>query len=193
MQPEPRIKKRSEAFLTAEVWQRIAPVMKWLVFLAVMAPSILLTGCVVGRQELVLDTVGPASVSPPPHSLAGSLTVYTAYDVHAHFNSRHDYGREYSDYEIFTRDGTLLKRVHNNSDSILDEPARVALPPGKYQVVARANGMSRVSVPVVIEPQRSTVVHLDDGRSWPGEMTLNATNVVRLPDGFVVGYRMPQP
>jgi hypothetical protein len=167
--------------------------MKWLVFLAVMASSILLTGCVVGRHELVLDTVGPASASLPTNSLAGSLTVYTAYDVHAHFNSRHDYGREYSDYEIFTLDGTLLKRVHNNSDSIFDEPARVGLPRGKYRVVARANGFSRVSVPVAIEPQRSTVVHLDDGRSWPGEITLSATNAVRLPDGFVVGYRMPEP
>jgi hypothetical protein len=65
-----------------------------------------------------------------------------------------------------------LETVHNRSDSPLDGPREVGLPPGNYRVKARANGYGTVSVPVKIEPHRTTRIHLDDG---PAQWQAGAT------------------
>ena len=115
--------------------------------------------------------------------------VYSAYEVNADFNSRDPYRPEYSDYRIFTPDGKLLRRVHNNSESILQDPVSVELPPGKYQVIARANGYGPVTVPVMIAARENTILHLEGGGSWSKEAEFNQTNAVRLPDGQIIGWR----
>ena len=61
--------------------------------------------------------------------------------------------------------------------------------PGEYHVIARANGYGYVTVPVIIEARRSTVLHLEGDGSWPDESMFNQTNAVRLPDGQIVGRR----
>lgn len=154
-----------------------------------IAAGILLTGCASGRRGLTVGAVGPvparlAAVDPSN----GTLVVYTAYEVNADFNTRDPYRPEYSDYEIYAA-GKLLRHVHNDSGTLLQDPALVELPAGKYRVVALANGYGKVTVPVIIWARRCTVVHLEGDASWPDPRVFSQTNVVRLPDGQVVGRR----
>ena len=86
--------------------------------------------------------------------------VYTAPDPHAHFDGS-SYHRYYSDYEVRSEDGALIKKVHNDSGTVVEGPVEVNLPAGKYRVHARANGYGWVTVPVVIEPGKVTTVHLE--------------------------------
>jgi len=149
----------------------------------------LLTGCATGNGP-ALDTVGPSLPQPvSATSTDGILVVYSAYEANADFNSRNPDLPEYSDYRILTTDGKPLQRVRNNSGTILQDPLPVELPAGKYRVIARANGYGYVTIPVIIEAQQSTVLHLEGGGSWLGNSTLAQTNTVRLPDGQVVGWR----
>ncbi len=114
--------------------------------------------------------------------------VYSAFRRNADFNARDPYRKEYSDYGIFTIDGKLLQKVHNNSEKNFQDPVSVELPPGKYHVIARANGYGYVTVPVTIAALENTIVHLEGG-SWPDESAFNQTNAVRLPDGRIIGRR----
>jgi len=66
------------------------------------------------------------------------------------------------------------------------------LPAGTYRVVARANGYGIVTVPVVIEKNQVTTVHLEGGGSWENEVARSQSDAVRLPDGRIVGWRAPQ-
>ena len=139
---------------------------------------------------MVLDPVGPAPVqSLAGNSTKGALLVYSAYEVNADFNARDPRRPEYSDYRIYTADGNLQSRVHNGSGTILQRPQRVELPAGTYRVAAQANGYGLVTVPVVIEAGRDTVLHLEGGASWPAHSGFNRTNAVRLPDGEIVGWK----
>ena len=151
----------------------------------------LLSGCTSDRSRLVLDRVGPRSLQTPAiNSQNGTLVVYSAYDAGANFNARDPYRPIHSDYKIFSLDGSLLRAVHNDSGTILQDAVPVELPTGKYRVVANANGYGRVTIPVVIEACQTTVLHLEGGGSWPNEAEFNQTNTVRLPDGQIVGWRI---
>jgi len=133
--------------------------------------------------------VRPVPASPAAVNLTiGTLIVYSAYAVNADFSPRDPYRPEYSDYEIYAT-GKLLRRVHNDSGTLLQDPALVELPAGDYRVVAKANGCGKVTVPVIIRARRCTVVHLEGGASWPDRRVFNQTSAVRLPDGQVVGWR----
>jgi hypothetical protein len=155
----------------------------------VTAAGALLSGCATGNG-LAFDTVGPSLPQPAAaNSTDGILMVYSAYEATADYNSRNPDLPEYSDYKIFPADGKPLQRVHNDSGTILQDPVSVELPPGKYQVIARANGYGTVTVPVMIETQQSTVLHLEGGGFWPDESAFNQTNAVRLPDGLIIGWK----
>ena len=150
-----------------------------------------LSGCASNRSGLVLDPVGPSlgQSSAMSSSTNGTLVVYSAYNVDANWNARDPRRPVYSDYKIFSQDGNLLRAVHNDSGTMLQDAVQVALPAGKYLVVASANGYGRVTIPVVIEARQITVLHLEGGWSWPNEAEFNQTNAVRLPDGQIVGWR----
>jgi len=159
--------------------------------LFLLAASTLLAGCVTDNK-LVLDTVGPPPTQTTPTSSTttdGNLLVYSAFRRNADFNSRDPRRQEYSDYEIDSADGKLLRRVHNNFGSISQDIVSVPLPAGEYIVKARANGYGFVTVPVMIEPHQNTVLHLEGGGFWPDESAFNQTNAVRLPDGLIVGWK----
>jgi hypothetical protein len=157
--------------------------------LSVVTVSALLSGCATGNS-LVLGTVGPIPAQTAVgNSSNGTLVVYSANKVNADFNMRDPNGHEYSDYVIFTTDGKILQRIHNNSGTFLQDPAQVELPPGKYRVVARANGYGHATVPVIIASQQTTVLHLEGDFHWPDESVFNQTNAVRLPDGNIVGWK----
>jgi len=159
--------------------------------LALLGAGTLLAGCTTSEGGLVLDQVGPEPVATGSiASTNGTLVVYSAFEASPEFNSRDVYGREYSDYQIFSPAGKLLRRVHNDSGTIALSPSPVELPAGKYRVVARANGFGTVTIPVLIEANRVTTMHLEGGGSWPDEAAFRKTNAVRLPDGQIVGWRM---
>jgi hypothetical protein len=164
--------------------------MKLKLLIAIGGAALGLAGCAMSPHAVVLDTVGPApEASPSTADANGVLSVYSAYQASADFNVRDPYRHEYSDYKILRADGTLVQQVHNSSGSILQRPAQVTLPAGKYQVVASANGYGQVTVPVVIVGGRQTLVHLEGGFHWPDQRAFNQNNSVRLPDGDVVGWR----
>lgn len=163
--------------------------MKILSICAASAFVLALTGCVSERDHLVLAQVGPVRASVPDKSSEGFLKVYSAYDAGAHFYSRNYDGREFSDYSIFDATGQLIRKVQNSTDSILEAPATISLPPGQYKVIARANGYGNVTVPVVIKRDQQTVLHLEGGGT-ASEFAGTAPNeTVCLPDGRIVGYR----
>lgn len=153
-----------------------------------MAVGILLVGCATGKSGILLDPIGPsAAESAAVHSRTGTLAVYSAFEVNADFNSRDPYRAEYSNYRIYSPDGKLLQRVQNDNGSNFGSPAEVSLAPGKYRVVARANGYGTVTVPVVVTGNHVTTVHLEGGYS--DESACNENHTVRRPDGNLVGWR----
>jgi hypothetical protein len=159
------------------------------IFPGLTVGMLLLVGCSAPRTALVLDPVGPAPIqTSPQQSGNGVLVVFSAYDAGPDYGNRDPYRPACSDYKILSTTGTLLRVVHNDSGTILQQPAAVSLPAGHYEVLARANGYGTVTVPVLIEAQHSTVLHLEGG-SWPRRASLNRTNLVRLPDGQAVGWR----
>ena len=155
-----------------------------------MATAILYSGCASEPNTVALDAVGPAQVLKPGFASIdqGTLVVYSAADPSPDFSARDPYRPIYSNYEIYSMDGRLLKKIHNNDDTMLQRPVGVGLPAGKYSVQARANGYGLVSVPVMIQAGRNTVVHLEGGSNF-GNHPANDTNMVRLPDGRIVGWR----
>jgi hypothetical protein len=158
-----------------------------IVFAAIIA---LLSSCASVNHHLTLDPVGPLpGQSMGATTSKGTLVVYSGYRVNADFNARDAHRSEFSDYSIYTMDGQLLKRVHNNDGTILQQVVPVSLPAGRYSVIARANGYGLVSVPVVIKSQQSTVICLESGVKWPGDSAISQTNAVCLPDGQVVGWK----
>jgi hypothetical protein len=186
---EAEIKFYSETLTPKKVVQLIS-CMKNKFKLCTMAVGILLAGCVTGKSGVVLDAVGPAVTKPDAvHARTGTLTVYSAFDVNADFNSRDPDRAEYSNYRIYSQDGKLLQRVQNDTGSNFNSPAEVSLAPGKYRVVAHANGYGMVTVPVVVAENRVTTVHLEGGSSSDTARNDDQNEVVRLPDGVVVGSR----
>jgi uncharacterized lipoprotein YajG len=164
--------------------------MKTVFILMSAVAGALLSGCATGKNSLVLDTVGPAPTQlRTANSINGTLVVYSAYDINADFVGRDRRSPEYSDYKIFTANGKMLEKVHNNSGTILQDPLAVELPPGKYRVVAHSNGYGYVTVPIVIASRQYTIVHLEGDGFWPDESAFNKTNAVRLPDGVIVGWK----
>jgi hypothetical protein len=116
--------------------------------------------------------------------------VYSAFDPHAHFNGS-PYRRYHSDYTVFSEDGKLLQAIHNDVGGVTEDPKPAELHPGKYRIVARANGYGWVTVPVIIVAHSVTTVRLEGGSSGLKNEAL-ANNSVRLPDGEIAGWRAAQ-
>jgi hypothetical protein len=56
-------------------------------------------------------------------------------------------------------------------------------------VIARANVYGSLTIPVRIEAQQTTILHLEGGGSWPDVSVFNETNAVRLPGGEITGWK----
>jgi hypothetical protein len=158
------------------------------VYLAALALSLAsMAGCAPTEHDLVLAPVGPPPLTQAPAASTGSLLVFTAFDAFPHFNSQPE-DLFYSDYQLCSADGKLLRKVRNNPSPSVPGPVGVDLPPGEYRVVAHANGYGRVAVPVVIRPHQVTTVHLEGGTSPAKQPPAGEASLVRLPDGQVVGW-----
>jgi hypothetical protein len=163
---------------------------RFLVMATLGALMPLFSGCATRSPHPIADTVGPVpSVVQTTASTNGTLLVYSAYKRNADFNSNDPRRAEHSDYRILSADGQLVRKVHNITPTAIQDAVPVELPPGNYQVVARANGYGYLTIPVLIEQQRCTVLHLEGGGFWPDESSFNETNSVRLQDGQIIGWR----
>ncbi len=146
------------------------------------------SGCAFHKEAVVLDPIGPPSLSPSISGVNGKLVVYTAFDPNADFNDVL-YLRRYTDYRILSEAGKCLQVVQNNVDNFMETPRELELPVGSYRVIARANKYKEVSVPVAIVANQVTTVHLDGSAAWPENAALLRSNPVRLPDGEIAGWR----
>jgi hypothetical protein len=162
--------------------------MKALIGVIFVGLGALVASCVSPPRALVLDAVGPANPQLAVGSSNGTLVVFSACDPHADFNDL-PYQRHYTDYRIMSRNGKLLQIVQNRSGGVAEGPKQLRLPVGKYCIVARANGYGRVTVPVVIRANRVTTVHLEGDSYWGKRSQLDRSNLVRLPDGEIAGWR----
>jgi hypothetical protein len=146
-QVERQIKIRSETFNAHQTVAETPGIMKVIVASWMAVAGIDLPGCATDQSGLALDTVGPVPAQTAAANPAnGTLMVYSADDANADFNSRDPYRPEYSDFKIYAAADKLLQRVHNDSGTILQDPAFVELPTGRYPRRACANVDGRLRV-----------------------------------------------
>jgi len=160
--------------------------MKYTKYLFPIGLIVLASGCAFNRPLVLQTAVGPSPFETGTGSPEGRLAVYSALDTG--FSSDPDASTHHSDYRIYSADGKQLKYVHNWVGTFIEDPAVVSLAPGRYNVVARAAASGTVTVPIVIEAGKTTSVHLDGSKLADGRKTSDSA-LVRLPDGWIVGWR----
>lgn len=169
-------------------------------------PLAAILGCLAGCASAPKITLQQA-IGPDPKAVAdlrneGALEVYSAreqleLDVHlevyfagASFMKEKRCLPAHTDYTIYTVDGQVLKRVRNAKHWQDSHPARITLSPGRYVVEADSQGsdgiLSTISVPVVIEAKKATVVYLEG--DWRPRGQYSKAEVVRLPNGQRAGW-----
>src|SRR5262245_7524685 len=146
--------------------------------------SILAVSCTAVPPTMVRDTVGPqVAVAGTEHE--GYLSVYTA----TAWETADDDGGstlDYTDYDVNSLEGVLFRHVLNGGQ----DPDRVTLPAGRYTIVADSETSGMVSVPVVIQAGRVTLVHLDQEKdSKEAFAGIDSARLVRLPNGQAIGFR----
>jgi hypothetical protein len=181
--------------------------MKYIKSIAVGSALFCLVGCATAEKVAVLEPVGPAPGQTVKPQSKGSLQVFSARkrtptNVNAEeFFWNNDYGKNefllypaHTDYTITTPDGKVVTQVHNATDLFDAQPARVSLAPGFYKVLAQAEEFARdrerVELPVEIKAGQTTTVHL--AADWNARARSKDTNMVRMSNGQVVGWRVPQ-
>ncbi len=148
----------------------------------------LLASC--ASPTLVSDTVGPNPFRARNAAVpSGYLRVFSQTEP---VTEGFDEGAnptyyQHSDYRIYDNRGKLVKYVGNTIGEYSSAPRLVSLPPGAYIVKARAKDFLLMNVPVLIEPGRTTNVHLDD--QWNPPATANSSEIVKEPSGSFVGWR----
>jgi hypothetical protein len=143
----------------------------------------LLPACATYRQPL--PTVGPAPGATASTTAGkGNLVVYSAWSCFNNYDTI-----DHSGYMIYSTDGKLVKWVPNfiEGDYTAEPPTRVSLPAGSYQIKAEGGKYGWVMVPVMIKDGQTTSVYLD-GERHGGDLAANPDNVVKLPDGEIIGW-----
>ena len=127
----------------------------------------------------------------------GDLIVYSA--TYAPTLEQSEYPA-HTNYTIATPDDKVIQRVANATGSFASRPARVSLPPGEYHVRAQYEGGRFVTVRIVIEPGKTTVLDLEGEASKQASATKTtpateatpdtetAKETIRLPNGKAVGW-----
>lgn len=152
-----------------------------------VATAVFVTSCASAPPTSVHETVGPnpAAVLNQEHN--GFLTVYSA----TAWTTDGDGGTllNHTDYDIDAPDGRLVERVPNAAE----EPTRATLLSGIYTVIAQSETSGTVSVPVVIEPGKITILHLEKEKDWQESSVIRSSDLVRLPNGQPIGFRAQHP
>lgn len=166
---------------------RQRPFMNRLLILPVL---LVLAGCAsTPKGGLVLDRIGPPPHSTPLNGAVGFLVVFSSLNSAPAVSSAL-YRDKYSGYAVFSADGKeLVKAVANDRGGVLGSPERIELKPGRYRVVASANGYGQVTAPVLIEAEQTTTIHLEGSFWWPQRSGIHESDPVRLPSGQIAGWR----
>ena len=144
----------------------------------------LLAGCV--SEPVKLSPVGPVPDGHMGDAGNGRLKVFS--DTETADIAENNY-YPHSSYRILTESGHFVKYVPNHLGEMDESPTLVRLPSGHYQVVAESSSYGRVTVPVIIESGRTTVVRLD--RGWHPSSKVPSDKLVYLPDREIVGWSSP--
>jgi hypothetical protein len=141
-----------------------------------------------------LKAIGPNPESRSKQEATGRLEVFSALEPNGECDGSilyWDMDRrilyQHTDYDIYNLDGRRVLHVLNTFRPRDLTPRVVALPPGKYIVVAKAREALRVKVPVDIGAGRTSKVHLDDNWEIPSNTPKDV--LVSLPSGSPVGWR----
>ncbi|HEX4677079.1 MAG TPA: hypothetical protein VH209_17205, partial [Steroidobacteraceae bacterium] len=102
----------------------------------------------------------------------GDLIVYSA--TYAPTLEQSEY-TAHTNYTIATPDDRVVRKVANATGAFASRPARVSLLPGEYQVRAQYEGGRFVTVRIVIEPGKTTVLDLE------GEASMQASSTKTTP------------
>ncbi len=144
---------------------------------------LLLTSC--ASPPIILAPVGPGSGAPAASIRGkGDLQVFTETEEYLEDDLLY---HPHTDYQLCTAAGERLKRIWNHQNHEDENPATVSLTPGEYLVKARAEFYGSVTVPVVIKPNRTTIVILQPG--WKPHTGAATSELVQLPNGYSVGWR----
>jgi hypothetical protein len=137
-------------------------------------------------SETVLAPVGPEPAGAPHGPLLGYLRVYTP--TEAVEDGENFYVYPHTAYRVTTPNGAAVAQVDNHRGLRDEEPADVALPPGRYVVHAPSDRDGFVAVPVIVKAGRATVVDLEAHRIG-GKPAIAATGAAVSPHGQTVGWR----
>ena len=162
--------------------------MKGLLYSLLGALVLGLSACSASRQVAVQTPVGPAPSGVTTASPDGGLQVFSAWAIGT--PGEPAYVRYHSGYWVYLPDGKLLRYITNRSggaEHMTGDPEVVSLAPGRYKVVARVESSGTAEIPVVVEAGKTSSIHLDGSKLEPGS-SLGGSDVVRLPDGLVVGW-----
>ncbi len=162
-------------------------VMKKIPFVLGTALSLLLCGCASIPVELA--PVGPNPAVRADLNDNGRLEVFSALQQRRDGN---DYDpnpgwRQHASYNVCKQNGERVRHVFNTVGHYATEPQTICLPPGRYLVTAPAEGALKANVPVVIEPGRTTRVHLDG--QWLPPAAAPKSDLVQFPGGYPVGWK----
>jgi len=143
----------------------------------------ILAGC--ASNPIALLPVEPEPLRPDTYIPKGQLQVYS--DVETHEIGDDTFYYPHKPYSVHDDSGRIVKFVSNHMGDTDESPARVTIPAGRYNIVAESSSYGRVTVPVVIQQDRTTVVHLDG--AWKPSSSTSSNEVVRLPDGEAIGWK----
>jgi len=154
---------------------------------ALAAVALILSAC--ATPPLVVDQpIGPYEPARP--SNLGTLIVYS--DTES-LNGDPEY-LVHTNYTVLTSEGALVLEVDNHNSTVDIHPTPIALPAGRYKVIAKNQRYGDVSLVAVIQPGRETVIDLNEdmlpvrsARAGNAE----ADDWVRLPSGQIIGSKAP--
>lgn len=147
------------------------------------ATVLMLAGC--SSTPVVLEPVGPAPAKHAVYVPTGRLRVLTATETHEIGDNTYYY--PHSGYRIYDPNGKLWKFIPNHIGLMDQSAALVKIPAGRYRIGAESESYGVVTVPVLIEAGKTTVVHLES--RWPIPSSASSNQLVFLPNGDPVGWR----
>jgi hypothetical protein len=159
--------------------------------LAIMGAGMvgLLGGC--ATSAVTLAPVGPNPATAQSLSAQGSLVVFSRLSRQTDDQnqaSRDPIWYQHTDYLVYDLQGRVVKRVQNAEGHYNPNPRLVNLPAGQYIVKAQAANYSTVRVMVTVKGGETTKLHLDG--QWRPPSYAGKGQVVTMPDGQPVGWRM---
>lgn len=158
--------------------------MRSLPALALALVAVAWSGCVIAPPLVLTTPVGPPP-RPAPSGPVGFLEVWTEMEPD---DPSDDYPTfHYGPYTVLSRDGRVAVAVPSEGT-----PKIVTLPVGTYDLRAQTGTYGKIVLPVAVREGETTLVYLDPDKK-PDVRNAKEAEIVRLPDGRIVGWRANLP